>query len=209
MSDEAFERKDFGAGSKTIKAATRQKISAIAKNALSLPVQCRFIARLATFSRARQILELGTSLGITAAYLQAGAPEAAIMTVEGDEMLADKARQTLAMLGAHNVTVFQQTFDDFLENHAFSAPPDLVFIDGNHRSEAVQAYLRKLLPSLSSKAIIIVDDIYWSQDMYEGWKSILQWPEIRQSIDCFRFGLLFVNPDFLDTAHHRIILPNW
>ncbi len=57
------------------------------------------------------------------------------------------------------------------------------------------AYARKLIETRGSsreEALIIMDDIYWSKEMYAAWKEIISWPGVRVSIDLFQMGILVV-----------------
>ena len=53
----------------------------------------------------------------------------------------------------------------------------------------------------------IVDDIYWSADMTEGWNALIERPGVTQSVDAFRFGLLFFDTSFREREHHCMRLP--
>ena len=50
---------------------------------------------------------------------------------------------------------------------------------------------------------IIMDDIYWSKEMYLAWKEVISWPEVRVSIDLYRLGILLLRKD-LNKAHVKI-----
>ncbi len=197
-------RKDFGAGS-IVRNTPNQTVGRIAARALSLPYQCRFMARLAFYHHPEQILELGTSLGISALYLSLTAK---VTTVEGDPAIAEIARSNFSAIGKDNIDSVVGTFDDFFQNKRI---PDsqykLVFIDGDHRSEALLKCYDQLKIHLTHESIIVVDDIYWSKDMTNGWNTLIGRPEVKQSVDCFHFGLIFFNPDFLDKKHHVIRMP--
>jgi len=208
QSQEIITRKDFGAGPLHSYLKHEQKIPDIARHALSLPFQCRFLSRLAQYTNAKIILELGTSLGISGAYLAGGRNEAMLITVEGDPALATKAKIMFDQLKLENVRIVQSTFEDYISTGPRDLTSiDLLFIDGNHRSHALISYFYALKHLYRPNTIIIVDDIYWSTDMQNGWRHLIALPEITQSVDCYHFGLLFFNPDFLTRENHIIKLP--
>lgn len=209
QSEDRIVRQDFGAGSSTMKNTVDQRVGDIATQALSLPWQCRFMSRLAAFTGTKAILELGTSLGISTAYLSAGAPEASIKTIEGDPAVAAQAQMVFEHLALTNIRQEVNTFEKYLiQAQQQSEFYDLVFLDGNHRSEALLSYFDKLLPCFRDSTIVIVDDIYWSDDMTHGWEKLRHRPEVTQSVDLYHFGLLFLNPDFMDKVHHKV-RPPW
>lgn len=202
-----IERNDFGAGSIHSEKRRSDKISTIAKRSLSYPFQCRCLARLVRLENPGCILELGTSLGISAAYLQSGAPGAKVITVEGDPELAKLAAHTFDDLGMDQIKLIVSTFEDFFENNQDDTKPDVVFLDGNHQSSALIEYYKKLKTSFTLRTIVIIDDIYWSGDMYDGWKKLVTMPEVTQSVDCFQFGVLFFRNEFLNKEHHILRTP--
>jgi predicted O-methyltransferase YrrM len=166
------------------------------------------MARLVHLEKPNVILELGSSLGISAAYLQSGNPSSAITTVEGDPELAKLANTTFAELDMTGIQLVVSTFEEFLESPGNNDRKiDLLFLDGNHHSKALLQYYEKLKSNFSVNTIVLVDDIYWSKDMQEGWRKLIDLPEVTQSVDCFRFGMLFFKKEFLEKENHRIRLP--
>lgn len=208
QSAEVIKRHDFGAGTAYPLPDNTDSISRIARHALSLPFQCRFLYRLVSFTTSTQIVELGTSLGISAAYLAIGNPTSRVDTVEGDPGVATAARKVFDQLRLDNIQLHNMSFDTFITNGVSrDRPIDLLFLDGHHTSEALWKYYQALKPCMADQTIIIVDDIYWSADMTAGWKNLIALPEVTQSVDCFHFGLLFFKKDFLNRENHRIRLP--
>jgi predicted O-methyltransferase YrrM len=88
----------------------------------------------------------------------------------------------------------------------FTALPafDFVLIDGDHRGEALKSYFQTIKPRLSQNAIVMIDDIRWSEDMFKAWKDILHDDTVTCSLDYFKFGLLFFRKDFLEKVHFQI-----
>jgi len=207
-SAEIIDRKDFGTGSLFKEKGKAVPVSTIAKHALSLPFQCRFLYRLTSFLNPHRIVEFGTSLGLSAAYLAAGAPMAQVDTIEGDPELAARAAGVFKSLALTNISLHTSTFEDYISSLQQDSPKiDLLFLDGHHTSSAVINYYISLKHYFHAETVIVVDDIYWSADMHEGWKKMITMPEVTQSIDCFHFGLLFFKPDFLNIENHVIHLP--
>lgn len=67
---------------------------------------------------------------------------------------------------------------------------DIVFIDGNHRYEPTVKYFDLLKNSLSDRAILIFDDINWSDGMVKAWKVLKRDPDICCAIDMIKQGIL-------------------
>ena len=199
---------DLGAGSFRSGQTHKKTIGKIARDALSYSFQGRFLYRMAQFVQPSRMVELGTSLGITTAYMALGAKNAVIDSVEGDPAIASKASEVFKELGINNVTIHQEPFSQFLERGFASTPePGIIFIDGHHTGAAVQSYYLSILPFVHERTILVIDDIYWWADMQQGWQTLKDRPEVTQSVDCFHFGLLFFSSDFKCREHHITRLP--
>jgi predicted O-methyltransferase YrrM len=188
---------DFGAGS-SLGGKTTKKISAIAATALSSRKFGRLLFRLAHHYGAVSIIELGSSLGISTAYLASGNPSSHVTTMEGSPAIAQIAGETFEQLGLKNISLVTGNFNDGLARVVGSNPPaDLVFIDGNHRKKPVLEYFETFLNKTSPGSLIIIHDIHWSAEMEEAWTIICRDPRVKLSIDLFSAGLIFFREEFL------------
>lgn len=183
---------DLGAGSH-VNNNKRKQVKALAKNALKSAKLAQLIHRLAAEIKPRNIIELGTCLGITTAYLAKAAPEAKVISIEGCPETASVAQENLSKLDIRNTDLLVGNFDELLPFVISDLPElDFVFIDGNHRKEATLNYFKWCLPRLGANSIMIFDDIYWSNGMKEAWQQIKDHPEVDVTIDLFWIGLAFV-----------------
>nr|WP_294876591.1 class I SAM-dependent methyltransferase [uncultured Pedobacter sp.] len=182
---------DLGAGSHLNKNRTK-KVSQIAKNALKNPALAQLIYRLAKDNNPKSIIELGTCLGITTAYLSKACPEADVITIEGCPETANVAHNNFKELDLENVELQVGNFDVLLpEVIAKAEQLDFVYIDGNHRKEATLNYFNWCLPKIHENSLLIFDDIYWSKGMKEAWQEIKNHPEVVVTIDLFWIGLVY------------------
>lgn len=182
---------DLGAGSHLNKDRTK-KVKEIAKNALKSPALAQLIHRLAKFSNPKSVIELGTCLGITSAYLSTAAPEASVITIEGCPQTAAVAKQNFEDLKLNNIRLEVGNFDHILPGIlAEQEQLDFVYIDGNHRKDATLNYFHWCLPKVHENTMLIFDDIYWSAGMKEAWAAIKAHPQVTVTIDLFWIGLVF------------------
>jgi predicted O-methyltransferase YrrM len=132
---------DLGAGSRT-KADSRRTVAQLAKAALKPPKYAQLLYRLVRHYKPRTMVELGTSLGLTTAYLSAANPEAQIFTIEGSPEIASKAVANFQKLGCENINLLEGNFDDRLPELLRTLDRvDLAYVDGNHRKEPTSAIL--------------------------------------------------------------------
>ena len=204
MDDRLLEIEDFGAGSVTGNKKLR-KVSSIAKNAAKPKKLGQLLFRIANYYQPVSMIELGTSLGLSAAYLATGNQAGKLITLEGAASIAAVARENFALLGIHNIETAEGNFDDtlpaVLEN---SKGIDMAFIDGNHRKEPTLRYFEQLLQKINQPSILIFDDIHWSKEMEAAWQQIKDHPDVLLTIDLFFTGLVFFNHDFKVKQHFVI-----
>lgn len=152
----------------------------------------KLLFRLSRHFQPQNILELGTSMGISTAYLSLGNPEATVTTIEGCPETAEFAKQNFRMLGLYNIKQLIGSFDKMLPVYLTEmGKVDLAFIDGNHRKNPTVKYFDNILQHITDKSVIVIDDIHWSDEMEEAWKIIKQNPSVKLSIDLFQMGIVF------------------
>ena len=182
---------EFGAGSSFHKG----KRLFVHKMAASSPVSSKegiWLALLANQPGTKTILELGTHFGLSTSYLASLNKKVQVYTIEGCPETAAIAAETFTKLNLDD-RIHQQigSFDELLPYFLPQCPPiDLLFIDGNHRGKSLFHYLNICSPYLSANGIIILSDIYWSEDMGQTWVNIYQKNTRFHAIDLFHFGLL-------------------
>ena len=205
LADNRFlEVEDFGAGSVSGNKKQRS-VAAIAKNAAKPAKFGQLLFRMANNYQPAVVIELGTSLGLSAAYLAMGNPAARLITCEGATAVAAVAKQNFALLGIENIETITGNFDESLPAILHrTAGIDLVFIDGNHRAAPTLRYFEQLLQRINGHGILIFDDIHWSEDMEQAWQTIKSHPAVMLTIDLFFIGLVFFNPDFKVKQHFVI-----
>lgn len=146
--------------------------------------------------RPDRVLELGTCLGVSSGYLAAGLHlngHGRLVTLEGAGALADRAARNLAEVGLGNVDVvpglFRRTLGGVLAGHR---PVGLAFIDGHHDEQATLRYFDQIAPALADPAVVVFDDIRWSEGMARAWDAISVDPRVRVVVDVDRVGVCVV-----------------
>lgn len=144
------------------------------------------------------IVEIGTSIGISSAYMALANPSAKIISLEGSGNLIAKAKQNHVELGIKNIEIIQGNFDETLSSslHKLSTA-DLILFDGNHTRAATLQYFHQCLTYVNEKSVFVFDDIYWSKEMNETWEEIKQHPQVTLTIDVYQFGICFFRKEKL------------
>jgi len=196
---------DLGAGSK--KGNSQEKlISVVAKNSLSSPWQCQMMFKLIEHIKADQILEIGSSLGISSLYLAKANKQSKVYSLEGNHDSITIAKNMAAQSKTKNIRFTEGNFDNTLDKVLEKMDQvDVAFVDGNHRYEATVRYTKSILEKSHFKTAIVIDDIYWSDGMTKAWNELKNLGQVKASLDFFYFGILFLNPDFREKKHLKIL----
>ena len=196
-SEQTLTVRDFGAGSQVAGAGgSRRAVRAIARHAAKPPRLAQLLFRLVNHFRPATTLELGTSLGLTTAYLALADSRQRVLSFEGCPATAAVARETFAELGLANVKLVEGNLDETLPATlaGLSAPLDFVFFDGNHRYEPTLRYFELCLAKAHAESVFVVDDIHWSAEMERAWTAIQAHPAVVVTVDLFHVGLVFFRP---------------
>jgi len=205
-SEETIDVIDYGsAGSPEGKPITRS-VSQIAKTHLERAQVGRVLFRLVNWlgekeKRPLEILELGTSLGVTTAYLAAADSRNKVTTLEGSTAVLRIAQDVWKTLKMENITWKAGNIDDTL--YEYTRALDVAYVDANHTYEATMRYVNYLLPLLPVKGIIVLDDIHYSEQMERAWNELKADPRVTTSMDLYHVGILFVDPHYLK-RHYTI-----
>ena len=139
-------------------------------------------------------IELGTSVGLSACYQAAalklnGAGK--LVTLEGADAVASVAARNFSSLGLDNIELvrgrFQDTLTGVLRAHT---SVDYAFVDGHHDEVATMKYFSAIIPALAPNAVIVFDDIRWSEGMNRAWNVIQHDSHVRVSVDLGCMGLV-------------------
>lgn len=198
---------DFGSAGSPEGKQVQRRVCDIAKTHLERPKIGQLLFRLVNFiaqheKRPLEILELGTSLGVTTAYLASAGSRHRVMTLEGSEAVLRVAQGVWRALRLENIEWQQGNIDDTLYNCA-REKLDLAYVDANHTFEATMRYVRFLLPRMNEKGVIVIDDIHHSEQMEQAWAALKDDARVTTSMDLYHIGLLFVDPHYLK-RHYRI-----
>jgi predicted O-methyltransferase YrrM len=206
LSRNHFELKvdDLGAGS-LVSTFERRTISQIVRTAAKQRKYAQLLFRMAHYYNPPVMLELGTSLGISSAYIALGNPKGKLITIEGAKQVSNIASDIFKQLKLENIEPLVGNFDDLLpEVLKDLATVDMVFLDGNHRKEPTLNYFRLLLEKINNNSVIIIDDIHWSDEMEQAWEIIKADAAVHLSIDLFFMGVVFFKEEFKIKQHFTI-----
>jgi predicted O-methyltransferase YrrM len=145
-----------------------------------------FLAHLARQARPRLIVEIGTAFGVSGMYWASALEEIGageLVTFEPNSTWRQIAELNIAAISPR-ARLIDGTFEDRVEAAGIAAGSiDILSIDAIHTPEAVASQLRIAAPFLGEKAVILVDDIRFSAEMYEYWRAISAAPSVEGSLE--------------------------
>lgn len=196
---------DYGAGDPTDNRSETQMQQGVLKQVNSYDL-CRIglknefahlIYALVKKYQPKTVLELGTCCGFSAIYMSQPLSQGSMIhTIEGSPETAKIAQQNLTKAKVDNVHSHIGKFTDILpELLPQISPLDFVFIDGHHDEEATLTYFEQIKPYLNENALVLFDDISWSDGMKAAWKKIQEDSTITKFEDFHKLGLCFISKE--------------
>jgi predicted O-methyltransferase YrrM len=209
QSKRTLTRPDYGAGVRAGEAPTHangnggelaDEVQRIARFSSKGSFWALLLFRIVRNFRPSSCIEMGTALGLSGAYQAAALRlngRGSLISLEGSAELAQIAAENWQRLGlggpGGTIDVVVGRFSDTLAARAKAlAPVDYVFVDGHHDEAATLAYLETLLPHLASPALLVFDDITWSDGMRKAWRAIASDPRIKVAVDFGPMGVCVV-----------------
>ena len=181
---------DFGSGSQ-IDNKLKRSIRSIAGRGISRLKYSKLFVQLTRHFGFKNIVELGTSLGINTLYLARAGSDVKVSTFEGNDSLADIAQNAFHDFGCQNIHLIRGNIDDTFPSHLRNTRDiDLIFMDANHTYEATFSYFDQVISRFSFRALTIIDDIYRDRSMTKVWKDIKKRFPKATYIDLYQCGII-------------------
>jgi predicted O-methyltransferase YrrM len=201
-SDQVVEMMDYGAMDPETK-LTKEEMNKGFHRKVMISEVCRksslpdkwgkLLFKLIRKTKPEHCLELGTCLGISAAYQLAALrlnEKGRLTSIEGAVEFVNIVKENFPLEENKNFLPLQGKFTDVLpgvlsKNISF----DFVFVDGHHDKNATLQYFELLFPSFQDTSIVIFDDINWSKGMKETWNLLKNDERIKYSLDLHKWGI--------------------
>jgi predicted O-methyltransferase YrrM len=126
-------------------------------------------------------------------HLAWGNPKSKVISIDACKNTLTLAQKHLDQNEIQNATLILGRFEDYL-NQDLNLIFDLVYIDGHHNGKALKNYLKQLEKFTNENTIFLLDDIRWSDDMFQSWNEIIAKEEFHLTIDLFRMGIIIRRP---------------
>lgn len=201
---------DLGPGSRSGQLnQNTKKVQSMLRHTGASKKRQRLLYRLGAYFKPKQVLELGTHLGMGTTALCLGAKPKRLITVEGCPVTAQYTQNNFGYWGSNNselsaIELINNSFEDFLNEfqdledlrnsktaQSTQATFDLIYLDGHHNGPANLRYFETIKKHIRDTSVLIIDNIHWSVGMSAAWHQIIKDPKVSVSIDTFFCGFLF------------------
>jgi hypothetical protein len=152
---------------------------------------------LAAAKKPARIVEIGTAFGVSGMYWLSGIAAAGrgkLLTFEPNAIWAKVAESNLATISTDfvlTVSTFEETHQDVLKK---TDQIDIAFIDAIHQGSIVHNQFKLIAQYCSAGSLILFDDINFSYDMWECWRTIAGSPQVKASCSVARrLGIVELN----------------
>ena len=192
----AYSLEDGSGAAYSLVFSERRRVCDIAKGSLAKKRYAQMLARLVNWlGGGLTIVELGTSLGITTAYMAAMDKRNRVISYEGCPAVAEIAKANWQALGLKNIEcrvgeIDVATLAKDLER------VDVAFVDANHTYAGTRAYFKVLVEKVHRKSVLIVDDIHYNAEMEQAWREICADDRVTSTMDLYQMGIVFFDPDY-------------
>lgn len=117
-----------------------------------------------------------------------------MLSLTGSPQVADIARETLSTLDLEKhasirTGPFHETLTPSLQS---MKPVDYLFNDGHHDHDAVLGYFDDALPYSAEDAVVVIDDISWSDRMKAAWSEIESHDRVSLTVNLRQVGIMVV-----------------
>jgi predicted O-methyltransferase YrrM len=163
------------------------------------PSYGRLLHKLVRDYTPQKCLELGTCLGISTAFISSAISlngKGHLVTLEGSPSRSTYAESVLNELGLPDIEYvigpFNQTLEPLLESYQNI---DFCYIDGHHDGRATIEYFDTISGVLTDGAIVVIDDITWSDDMNRAWNTIRDKQKVVLTVDTYMMGICLIGKE--------------
>lgn len=164
--------------------------------ASKMPRQAAFLYHLCKNLNSETVVELGTNVGISSAYISVALKEksdtATIHTVDISPYRQRLARELHNKHEIDNVQYYLGSFYDMLPSLLEKIDlVDIAFIDGHHQYQPTLDYLDLFIDHAKPDTALIFDDIKYSEGMRKAWSEIKQDSRLNVVLDLDYLGVCF------------------
>ena len=169
----------------------------------------QMLFRIVQFMKPKTIVEVGTSVGISTAYLATPNSKANVYSIGKSKGVATLEELNFRRMGIDNVKVLceddaAQTLDGlFCETNKI----DLLYFGRSCSAEDIRSIVYEKRNLFSENAVVIVSDIHRNEKKEILWDELKEIPDFNVNLELFVYGILFCNENLQRESYNLFYLP--
>ena len=150
----------------------------------------KFIVKLIQYLHLENILEIGTSYGMSTVAISCARKNLNITTLEECEEIGEIAKQMLQKYNVKNIRFLIGDYHSILksiEKNTF----DLIYLSKKHHELVSLELFRSCLPFINNNSVMVFENIHRSKEMERVWENVKTHSKVTVTVDTFQWGLVF------------------
>ena len=153
--------------------------------------KARLLIRLIAYFNPKNILEIGTSVGLGTAAIQIGNNNSSIITIESCPETGKIAEELFEKNDFKNIHMvignLNETLPKVLNNQTF----DFIYFNQQQTKKEILQCFNSCLDTINNEAIWVFNDIYNTTEIQAAWLEIKKHPKVTVTVDAFFLGIIF------------------
>ncbi|EAR12097.1 hypothetical protein PI23P_12207 [Polaribacter irgensii 23-P] len=151
----------------------------------------KLLIKIIQYLKPKNILEIGTSIGLGTTAIKIANKNSSITTIEGCPEKIKIARALFLENKLNASEIIAGNFSETLLTTVQKKQFDFIYFDSNPTKEATLAFFKIGIQGIHNDSFFIFNSIYKNAEMQAAWSQIKKHPKVRVTIDIFYFGIVF------------------
>lgn len=178
--------------------------SLVGENTFS-PSYDQLLFRLSKFFHPQNIVEFGSSIGISTIYLATPDSRTKVYAGEKEKAVSELLKMNLKKTGVENVQVYED-YNMQLEN-VKEDQIGLVYFGRKCMPKDIEKLYDEVKKKLVTTSVVIISDIHKDKGKEMVWNKIRESANVRVDLDLFFYGILIYNNDLQRESYNLYYTP--
>lgn len=157
------------------------------------PKKGALLFRLANYFKSKNILQIGSSMGISTLYLTSYAQNLNCKVLENNQEYADVTKLAIEKSKRNNVEIIEGKYEDLLPKVLSEmGEVDLVYFNMENKQD-IELFYDECRKYVNQNTVFVFDGIKDNKHMRSFWKNACASDDVTVSMDLYSTGLLFFN----------------
>ncbi|MDO4757332.1 MAG: SAM-dependent methyltransferase [Parabacteroides sp.] len=158
------------------------------------PKQGALLFRLTNYFQSKQILQIGSSMGLSTLYLSSYASDLNCVVLENVPEFATISRIVFEKAARNPIDLRIGSYKELLPNALEKMEKlDFVFFNTLYEQQNNHFLFEACLSRVHDQTVFVFDGIKESRKMREFWRSVCEHPKVTVTIDLYSMGIAFFN----------------